>query len=288
MLGPSLALRIFSCGMWDLIPWPGIEPWPLHWELRVLATDHQGSPNFCLFSGDNHSDVERAAGVNIGILPSFVLSGCVFPLMLSDHWAQRRAPRMDGSHWVHVRVPPEPVYKVDPWRDPASGCHQDSELLHTCSLVSHQLSHFEMGWDLLKRRRTYGWETWGMAVARTAPRPHHCPRPYFEWSPVWLSEPRNLYFWWFQMATATALYLLWRHRLLLFSHCVQLFATLWTVARQAPLSIVFSRQEYWSGLPFPSSRGSSWPWDGTPSPWSPPLAGRFFTIESPGKHWRHP
>ena len=30
--------------------------------------------------------------------------------------------------------------------------------------------------------------------------------------------------------------------------CVQLFATLWTVAHQAPLSMVFSRQEYWSGL----------------------------------------
>ena len=33
---------------------------------------------------------------------------------------------------------------------------------------------------------------------------------------------------------------------------VQLFATLWTIARQASLSIEFSRQEYWSGLPFPS------------------------------------
>ena len=32
---------------------------------------------------------------------------------------------------------------------------------------------------------------------------------------------------------------------------VQLFATLWTVAHQAPLSLGFSRQEYWSGLPFP-------------------------------------
>ena len=38
------------------------------------------------------------------------------------------------------------------------------------------------------------------------------------------------------------------------SHCnrVRLFANLWTVARQAPLSVGFSRQEYWSGLPFPS------------------------------------
>ena len=32
---------------------------------------------------------------------------------------------------------------------------------------------------------------------------------------------------------------------------VHLFETLWTVARQAPLSMVFSRQEYWNGLPFP-------------------------------------
>ena len=37
----------------------------------------------------------------------------------------------------------------------------------------------------------------------------------------------------------------------LLSH-VQLFATPWTVAYQAPLSMGFSRQEYWSGLPFPS------------------------------------
>ena len=33
---------------------------------------------------------------------------------------------------------------------------------------------------------------------------------------------------------------------------VQLFATPWTVAHQAPPSMGFSRQEYWSGLPFPS------------------------------------
>ena len=38
-----------------------------------------------------------------------------------------------------------------------------------------------------------------------------------------------------------------------FSH-VQLFATPWIVARQAPLSMGFSRQEYWSGLPCPPAR----------------------------------
>ena len=34
--------------------------------------------------------------------------------------------------------------------------------------------------------------------------------------------------------------------------CISLFATLWTVAHRAPLSMEFPRQEYWSGLPFPS------------------------------------
>ena len=34
--------------------------------------------------------------------------------------------------------------------------------------------------------------------------------------------------------------------------CVQLLATPWTVTHQVPLSMEFSRQEYWSGYPFPS------------------------------------
>ena len=40
-------------------------------------------------------------------------------------------------------------------------------------------------------------------------------------------------------------------RMLSHFSCVQLSVTLWTIARQAPLSIGFSRQEYWSGLPCP-------------------------------------
>ena len=45
--------------------------------------------------------------------------------------------------------------------------------------------------------------------------------------------------------------------------CVWFFATPWTVGHQAPLSMEFSRQEYWGGLPFSSSRESSWPRDET-------------------------
>ena len=41
--------------------------------------------------------------------------------------------------------------------------------------------------------------------------------------------------------------------------CVQLFATSWTVALQAPLSMEFSRQEYWSGQPLPSPGALPYP-----------------------------
>ena len=58
------------------------------------------------------------------------------------------------------------------------------------------------------------------------------------------------------------------------------FATPWTVACQAPPFIGFLRQEYWSGLPFPSS--GDLPNPGI-KPTSPVLAGRLFTPEPPGK-----
>ena len=56
---------------------------------------------------------------------------------------------------------------------------------------------------------------------------------------------------------------------------VWLFATPWTVAHQAPPTMEFSRQEYWSGLPFPSPWGSSWPRDWT---WVSHIVGRCFTL----------
>ena len=61
---------------------------------------------------------------------------------------------------------------------------------------------------------------------------------------------------------------------------VRLFATPWTVAHQAPQSMGFSRQEYWSGLPFPSPGDLP---DPRIEPMSPALAGRFFTTETVGK-----
>ena len=78
---------------------------------------------------------------------------------------------------------------------------------------------------------------------------------------------------------------------------VQLFMTLWTVARQAPfLPIGFSRQEYQSRLPGPSPGDHSDPGIEPMSPTSPALVGRLFTTSAtwkasnarliPNKHFR--
>ena len=61
--------------------------------------------------------------------------------------------------------------------------------------------------------------------------------------------------------------------------CVLLFATPWTVAHQAPLSMGFSRQEYWSGLPFPSAGDLP---DPGIEPGSPVVQADILPSETPG------
>ena len=65
---------------------------------------------------------------------------------------------------------------------------------------------------------------------------------------------------------------------------VWLFETLWTVAHQVPLSMDFSRQEYWNGLPFPPLGYLP---DPGIEPTSPALAGGFFTGGPTGKPQRY-
>ena len=79
-----------------------------------------------------------------------------------------------------------------------------------------------------------------------------------------------------------------------FSH-VQLFLTPWTVALQDPMSMGFSRQEYWSGLPFPSPGDLPNPGTEPVLSMSPALTGVFFNtstiiiglslINSTKSHW---
>ena len=61
---------------------------------------------------------------------------------------------------------------------------------------------------------------------------------------------------------------------------VRLFATPWTVAHQAPPSMEFSRQEYWTGLPFPSPGDIP---NAGMEPRSPALQADALPSEPPGK-----
>ena len=63
--------------------------------------------------------------------------------------------------------------------------------------------------------------------------------------------------------------------------CVQLFAAPWTIVCQGPLSMEFSKQEYWSGLPFPSPGDLPNPGIKPDSVASPALASGFLTISTP-------
>ena len=95
---------------------------------------------------------------------------------------------------------------------------------------------------------------------------HTCPSFFlarFPWGLVLLSTSTN----WGACAHAHSLYR------------VQLFAIPWTVARHSPLSMGFSRQEYWSGLPFPPPGDLLNPEIESMSLISPALAGGFFTTE---------
>ena len=65
---------------------------------------------------------------------------------------------------------------------------------------------------------------------------------------------------------------------------VRLFATPWTVAYQAPPSVGFSRQEYWSGMPFPSPGDLP---DPGIEPWSPKFQADTLTSEPPNLSKEH-
>ena len=71
----------------------------------------------------------------------------------------------------------------------------------------------------------------------------------------------------------------WRYMLSGFSH-FWYFATPWTLAHEAALSMGFSRQEYWNGLPRPSLGDLPNPGIESMSLMSPALAGRFFTTST--------
>ena len=87
----------------------------------------------------------------------------------------------------------------------------------------------------------------------------------------------NPWFWESEVCVCVCVYMLSR-----FS-CVWLFVTPWTVARQSPVSMGFSRQEYWCVLPLPPPGNLPNPGIEPTFPVSPTLAYGFFTLVPPGK-----
>ena len=94
-------------------------------------------------------------------------------------------------------------------------------------------------------------------------------------------------FWWKSVDSAWTRETLVASSMLLLLSCQVVsdsLATPWTIVCQAPLSMEFPRQKYWSGEPFPSPGDLL---DPEIKPKTPALTGGFFTTESPGKPW-HP
>ena len=92
--------------------------------------------------------------------------------------------------------------------------------------------------------------------------------PVEHWGPIWLQIMYSRELTFFNFPVVQLVSRVW------------LFMISWTAACQDPLSVELSRQEYWSGLPFPSP--GDLPSPGI-EPMSPALAGRFFTTETQGK-----
>ena len=131
-------------------------------------------------------------------------------------------------------------------------------------------------WERLKaggERDNRGWDGWMASLTR--------------WTWVWVSSGS----WWWtgkpgvvQSIGSQRVRHNWETELNWTEVVSDSFVIPWSIAHQPPLSIGFSRQEYWSGFSFPSPRDLP---DPEIEPVSPALASRFFTTASPGKFTIH-
>ena len=131
-------------------------------------------------------------------------------------------------------------------------------------------------WERLKaggERDNRGWDGWMASLTR--------------WTWVWVSSGS----WWWtgkpgvvQSIGSQRVRHNWETELNWTEVVSDSFVTPWSIAHQPPLSIGFSRQEYWSGFSFPSPRDLP---DPEIEPVSPALASRFFTTAPPGKFTIH-
>ena len=113
---------------------------------------------------------------------------------------------------------------------------------------------------------------WSLGWADPLEREMSAHSSILAWKIAWTEEPGGLQFMWLQSVRCV-------RASCLFSR-VRLFAAPWTAAHQAPPSMGFSRQEYWSGLPGPPPGHLPNPGIKPMSLMSPALAGGFFTTSA--------
>ena len=127
-----------------------------------------------------------------------------------------------------------------------------------------------------RRRKRWGFNPWVRKIPWRRSLANHST--ILGWRTPWTEEPGS-YSPWGCKELDTAELLGMKVKVKLISH-VWLFVNPWTVAHQVPLSMGFSRQENWSGLPFPSPGDLS---DPGIEPQSPALQEDALTSEPPGK-----
>ena len=151
------------------------------------------------------------------------------------------------------------------WKNSCGGKQRASQVTPVPSLPHHQS---------FNKTRTSG------GGPSTPLETDHCEQSESREAVFWLRDPHALHLalLFFQMVVMITIWcILSRFSL------AQLFSTLWTVACQTPLSMGFSRQEYWGGLPCPPPEDLPDPGTEPASLMSPALAGRFLPLAPPGK-----
>ena len=157
-----LVSGIFWCGMWDLVPWQGIEPGSLHWEHRVLATGPRGSPG-SFFSSVQFSSVTQSCPTHCDPVD------CSTPGLPIHH--QLLEFTQTHVHWVGDTIQPShplsspspPAFNLSQHQGPfkwVSSLHQVAKVLefqlqHQSFQWNSELISFRMDWlDLLAVQRT--------------------------------------------------------------------------------------------------------------------------------------
>ena len=96
VLGLSCTMHTLNCSMWDPVLWPGIEPWPLPWELGVLTTEPPGKSLKVTFKSKSWSPRPTH------LAAEWTLSHCHLGVYAAG---PKLTPIPSFSNWLHPMVP---------------------------------------------------------------------------------------------------------------------------------------------------------------------------------------